>query len=152
MASRIAIAFASAAVFWAGSASANTNINLDGIAFHPSSNASTTCASYGTTDVTNSCSSANTFSAALPFVPTGTSNLTIYVDGYNPSGGMVTCYAYSYNYDGTFLGNSSFNYSSTGTFDQPLTLTSAALSSWAYLSVICTLPQGGVLYGAAGHF
>jgi len=78
--------------------------------------------------------------------------MTIYVDGYNPSGGTITCYAYSYNFDGTFLGNSSFTTSTAGTFDKSLTLAPAALSTWAYLSVICNLPYGGVLYGAAAHF
>ena len=153
MKSRIAIAIA--AVLWAGTASANTNINLDGMAFHPSQNDSTTCASYGTTDVTNSCTAGGlntTFSLGLPFVPTGTSSMTIYVDGWNPSGGTVYCNAYSNNYDGTFLGSSSFSYSTAGNFDQTLTFTTAALSTWAYLSVTCNIPYTGVLSGVASHF
>jgi hypothetical protein len=146
------IAIASAAVLWAGTAGANTNINLDGVAFHPSSTASTTCAAYGNTDVTNACAAATTFSAALPFVPTGTSSLKIYVDGWNPAGGTVICYAYSYNFNGNFLGNSTFTYTTAGTFDQQLTLTTAALSTWAYLSVVCNIPQSGMLYGVAAHY
>lgn len=152
MKSRIAIAVA--AVLWAGTASANTNINLDGIAFHPSQNSTTTCASYGTTDVTNSCNTGlnTTFSLGLPFVPTGTSTMTIYADGWNPSGGTVLCNAYSYNYDNTFLGSSSFTYTTAGKFDQPLTLSSAALSTWAYVSVTCNIPYTAVLFGVAAHF
>jgi len=146
------MAIAAVAMLWAGTSSANTNMNVDGIAFHPSSSDRTTCGNYDQTSVTNNCASSVTFSASMPFVPTGTSNMTVYVDGSNPAGGTVTCYAYSYNYNGTFLGNASFTHTATGTFDESMVLASAALSNWAYLSVVCSVPSGGVLYGASGHY
>lgn len=142
------LAIMSAAVLWAGTSAANTKVNFGGIAFHPSSSSNASCASYDNTSVTNTCGSSVTFSASLPFLPPATSNMTLYVDGYNPAGATTICYAYSYNYNGVFLGNANFTYTATGRFSQPLTLPSSALSTWAYLSVICSVPYGGVIQGA----
>jgi hypothetical protein len=146
---KLRLAIMSAAVLWAGTSAANTKVNLGGIAFRPDT---ASCGSYDNTSVTNTCGSSETFRASLPFLPPATSNMTLYVDGYLPAGGSMTCYAYSYNYNGTYLGNASFSNSTAGWYSKPLTLTSAILSTWAYVSVICNIPYGGIIQGATQTF
>jgi hypothetical protein len=148
---KVIVSALSMVALWCGAAAANTNVNISGAAFQPS-NVSTSCASYDINTVRNTCSSGQNFYASLPLLPVGTSNATFWVDGYNPAGQTTTCYIYSYNYDYTLLGLANGATSATGNFDLGIALPPAALSSWAYLTIICNVPSGGTLLGVAQSY
>ena len=78
----------------------------------------------------------------------GATSGVFFVDGRNTGGASTTCTLSSFNFNGTFLGSTSFT-SAAATYNQFLSLPSAQLGTFAYVSVLCTLPgnANGVLFG-----
>lgn len=142
-----------AAALWCGPAAANTNVSISGAAFHAAQASLHTCDAYGGNPsyyYENGCVEWMDVVAALPFVPTGTSNMTLWVDGYRGAADgriYTTCTVTSYNYDWTYLGSASAGTNVTGNFDLPITLQPAALSAWAYLTIKCNLSGGSRILG-----
>ena len=73
--------------------------------------------------------------------------MTVFVDGWNPTGKSTSCTVYSYNYNYAYQGSAYGAVTQAGAFDMPLYLPTTALSMWTYLSILCDLPQQGQILG-----
>ena len=142
-----------AAALWCRASEANTNLDLSGAAFHVNDPTFASCGyvpSSAPYYFQNNCAASIVVSAALPFIPTGTSAMTLWIDGYRAqydSRVHLTCTVSSSYYDWTYLGSANLDMNTTGNFDLPVTLNPAALIDWAYLSVSCDLTPGSRILG-----
>ena len=65
-----------------------------------------------------------------------------YVDGDNQSGASTMCWLESFDYTGIWLADAAFT-TTEARYDRYLGMPTAALTTWAYLSLQCYLPPHG---------
>jgi hypothetical protein len=80
-----------------------------------------------------------------PLASTGSSG-GFYVDGANPVGGTTHCTLSSHDFTGDFLGSQTFS-DSSDQFSRFLSLPEWQVPTYAYVAVVCTMPDGGILHG-----
>jgi hypothetical protein len=83
---------------------------------------------------------------AVPRSPLSSGSGGFFIDGQNLNGGGTGCTVFVTNFNGTPLLSKSF-FSLDPVFDGFIPFTVAEMPVFAYISVVCELPPGGILRG-----
>jgi hypothetical protein len=76
-----------------------------------------------------------------------TGGLVIWIDGYAPAGGTVTCTVLSLAYTGVLLAYEAVSFTGTGTsFDKAIVLPQDKVPMYSIQAVVCDLPPAGGIY------
>ncbi len=131
-----------------GPAARAVNINTHGTACQPGSGSQAADFNYSQGGIVNAATGNRVVLCPVtrsPLPPTF-AQATFYIDGTNPPGASTTCSLVSYDYTGVLLGSSNFT-TSLATFDQLVNLTPAQATTYAYVSLFCSVPPQGTLLG-----
>jgi hypothetical protein len=98
------------------------------------------------TSIRNNSTDNKAIICAVPRSPLTSASSGFFIDGQNPNGAGTGCSVVVTNFNGAPLGLKSF-FNEQPVFDQFLAFNSTEMPTFAYISVFCELPPGGVLRG-----